>query len=104
MHVDHTGGVRSSLLKLISAPTRVSRKGALNDCTSPTLLLVVVRPPIIALLANASIPSTASKKKGMNGPDIEAVDEVKALLLVSVNTWKNCNKRMPSRSSADVPV
>ena len=25
----------------------------------------------------------------MNGPDTEAVDEVKALILKSVNTWKN---------------
>ena len=38
----------------------------------------------------------------MNGPDIEAVDEVKALILESVNAWKNYKKRMPSRSTADV--
>ena len=31
------------------------------------------------------------------GPDIEAVDEVKALILESVNEWKNYNKRVPSR-------
>ena len=36
----------------------------------------------------------------MNGPDIEAVDEVKALVLESVNAWTNYKKRMPS--SADV--
>jgi hypothetical protein len=33
----------------------------------------------------------------MNGPDIEAVDEVKALILESVNAWKNYKKRVPSR-------
>jgi hypothetical protein len=38
----------------------------------------------------------------LNGPDIEAVDEVKALILESVNTWKNYKKRMPSRISAGV--
>ena len=38
----------------------------------------------------------------MNGPDIEAVDEVKALILEAVNSWKNYKKRMPSRSSAGV--
>ena len=32
----------------------------------------------------------------MSGPDIEAVDEVKELILESVNLWKNCRKRMPS--------
>ena len=31
----------------------------------------------------------------MNGPDIEAVDEVKALILESVKVWKNCKKRVP---------
>jgi hypothetical protein len=30
----------------------------------------------------------------MNGPDIEAVDEVKTLVLESVNVWKNY-KRAP---------
>jgi len=35
----------------------------------------------------------------MNGPDIEAVDEVKALILESVNVWKNYKKRGPSRGS-----
>jgi len=35
----------------------------------------------------------------LNGSDIEAVDEVKALILESVNTWKNYKKRMPSRSN-----
>ena len=38
----------------------------------------------------------------MNGPDIQAVDEVKSLILESVNTWKNYKKRLPSRSSAGV--
>jgi hypothetical protein len=38
----------------------------------------------------------------LNGPDIEAVDEVKVLILESVNTWKNYKKRMPSRISAGV--
>jgi hypothetical protein len=38
----------------------------------------------------------------LNGPDIEAVDEVKDLILESVNVWKNYKKRMPSRSSAGV--
>ena len=38
----------------------------------------------------------------MNGPDIEAVDEVKALILESVNAWKNYKKRIPSRSTAGV--
>jgi hypothetical protein len=33
----------------------------------------------------------------MNGPDIKAVDEVKALNLSMA--WKNCNKGMPSRST-----
>jgi hypothetical protein len=35
----------------------------------------------------------------MNGPDIEAVDEVKALILESVNACKNYKKRVPSRGS-----
>ena len=34
--------------------------------------------------------------------DIEAVDEVKALILESVNAWKNYKKKMPSRTSAGV--
>ena len=38
----------------------------------------------------------------LNGPDMEAVDEVKTLILESVNTWKNYKKRMPSRSSVGV--
>ena len=38
----------------------------------------------------------------LNGPDIEAVDEVKELILESVNVWNNYKKRMPSRSSAGV--
>jgi len=38
----------------------------------------------------------------MNGPDIEAVDEVNSLILESVNAWRNYTKRMPSRSSAGV--
>ena len=33
----------------------------------------------------------------MTGPDIEAMDEVKALILESVNAWKNYTKRVPSR-------
>jgi hypothetical protein len=35
----------------------------------------------------------------MNGPDIEAVDEVKTLILGSVSVWKNYKKRGPSRGS-----
>jgi hypothetical protein len=35
----------------------------------------------------------------MNGPDIETVDEVKSLILESVNVWKNYKKRGPSRGS-----
>ena len=38
----------------------------------------------------------------MHGPDIAAVDEVKALILESVNVWKNCKKRVPSRHSHGV--
>ena len=34
--------------------------------------------------------------------DIQAVHEVKALILESVNAWKNYKKRMPSSSSAGV--
>ncbi len=34
-----------------------------------------------------------------NGPDIQAVDEVKALILESVNTWKNYEKWVPSKGS-----
>ena len=36
----------------------------------------------------------------MNGPDIEAVDEVKALILEPVNVWKNYQKWVTSRGSA----
>jgi hypothetical protein len=32
---------------------------------------------------------------GLNGPDIEAVDEVKALILEPVNAWKNYKMKMP---------
>jgi hypothetical protein len=35
----------------------------------------------------------------MIGPDIEAVDEVKLLILEAVNAWKNCKKRVPSTQS-----
>ncbi len=35
-------------------------------------------------------------------PDIQSVHEVKVLILESVNVWKNCKKRIPSRSSASV--
>jgi hypothetical protein len=35
----------------------------------------------------------------MDGPDIEAVDEVKALILESVNACKNYKKRVSSRGS-----
>jgi hypothetical protein len=35
----------------------------------------------------------------MNGLDIEAVDEVKALILESVNAWKNDKKGVSSRGS-----
>ena len=38
----------------------------------------------------------------LNGPDIETVDEVKKLILESVNSWKNYKKRIPSRNSAGV--
>ena len=38
----------------------------------------------------------------MNGPDIEALDEVKSLILESVNAWKKNTKWTPSRSSAGV--
>jgi len=38
----------------------------------------------------------------LNGPDIEAVDEVKELILESVNVWRNYKRRMPSRGSAGV--
>ena len=36
----------------------------------------------------------------LNGPDIEAVDEVKTLILECLNVWKNYKKRIPSRISA----
>jgi hypothetical protein len=32
-------------------------------------------------------------------PDIQAVDEVKALILESVNAWKNYKRGMPSKSN-----
>ena len=35
----------------------------------------------------------------MNGHDVEEVDEVKALILESVNACKNYKKRVPSRGS-----
>ena len=35
----------------------------------------------------------------MNGPDIEAVDEVKVLSLESVIAWKNYKKWAPTRGS-----
>ena len=38
----------------------------------------------------------------MNGPDIQAVHEVKALFVESVTAWKNYKKRIPSRNSAVV--
>jgi hypothetical protein len=38
----------------------------------------------------------------MNGPDIEEVDEVKALILESVNDW-NYEKRVSSRGSQGGP-
>ena len=51
-------------------------------------------------------PEGVTKKRkvmiDMNGPDIEAVDEVKALILQSVTVWKNYKKKMPSRSTAGV--
>jgi hypothetical protein len=46
--------------------------------------------------------STLVEKSQYNGPDIAAVDEVKALILESVNVWKNQKIRIPSRSSAGV--
>ena len=33
----------------------------------------------------------------MNGPDIEALDEVKELILESVDVWKNYKKMISSR-------
>ena len=47
-------------------------------------------------------PLAALMMIDLNGPDIEAVDEVKALILESVNAWKNNTMRMPARSSAGV--
>ena len=35
----------------------------------------------------------------MNGPDIEAVGEVKEVIFESVNVWKHYKKRVPSRVS-----
>jgi hypothetical protein len=41
----------------------------------------------------------------MNGPDIEEVDEVKVLILESVNVWnyENVEKRVSSRGSQGFP-
>jgi hypothetical protein len=36
----------------------------------------------------------------IDGPDIEALDEDKTLILESVNARKNCKKWVPSRSIA----
>jgi hypothetical protein len=36
----------------------------------------------------------------IDGPDIEALDEDKTLMLESVNARKNCKKWVPSRSIA----
>jgi hypothetical protein len=36
----------------------------------------------------------------MNGPSIEAVGEVKEVILESVNVWKQYKKRVPSRVSS----
>jgi hypothetical protein len=41
-------------------------------------------------------------KRPIQYNDIEAVDEMKTLILESVNALKNCKKRMLSRSSAGV--
>jgi hypothetical protein len=38
----------------------------------------------------------------MNGPDIETVDEVKTLILESVDVWKNYKKRVPSKGPVTV--
>ena len=40
-----------------------------------------------------------SRDDTMNRPDTEAVDEVKTLILKSVNTWKNYKKRVSPRGS-----
>ena len=40
----------------------------------------------------------------MNGPDIEAVDEVKAPILESVDSWKNYKERVPSKCSQEARV
>jgi len=37
-------------------------------------------------------------------PDIQAVHKVKALILESVNAWKNKKNRVPSRSSQGAPA
>ncbi len=36
----------------------------------------------------------------MNGPDIEAVEEVKVLILEYAHSWNKYKKRMPSRRSS----
>ena len=40
----------------------------------------------------------------MNGPDIQAMHEVKTLILESVNLWKNYKYRVPSRGSQGAHV
>jgi hypothetical protein len=42
------------------------------------------------------------QRRPTDGPDIKTLDEVKALILESVNAWKNYKKRMTSRNSAGV--
>jgi len=37
------------------------------------------------------------------GPDIEAVDEVKVLILEAVNAWKNYKKRVPKNGQSRGP-
>ena len=59
-------------------------------------------PRLVSNTGLGDAPLAALMMIDMNGPDIEAVDEVKALILESVNAWKNYKKRMPSRSSAGV--
>jgi hypothetical protein len=38
----------------------------------------------------------------INGPDSQAEDRVKTLILEAVNAWRNYKKRVTSRSSAGV--
>jgi hypothetical protein len=47
---------------------------------------------LLAVLMMISLQVAALMMIDMNGPDIEAVDEVKALILESVNVWKNYMK------------